>query len=161
MGVTNVSLVGQTGWGICTKCAGVYCRDGGGINKCPAGGIHSTPLTYLCLLTSAQVDKGLPLQSGWRWCRKCQCLFFGLNATKGVCASGGAHDPTGSGNYLLAHQVAFLTNAVIAGFNIDGFRWCKKCEQMGYKQVTGKCAKGGLHDYSGSGAYSITPWGAI
>jgi hypothetical protein len=38
-------------------------------------------------------------QSGWRWCRKCQGLFFFGNQTSGVCAAGGGHDAEGSAEY--------------------------------------------------------------
>jgi hypothetical protein len=40
-------------------------------------------------------------QVGWRWCHKCQGLFYGPNVKKSVCPAGGAHDSTGSGNYEL------------------------------------------------------------
>src|SRR4051812_29122967 len=47
---------------------------------------------------------GLPLptagQNNWRWCHKCQGLFFGGNPGS-HCPAGGAHDKTGSGDYLL------------------------------------------------------------
>ncbi len=42
-------------------------------------------------------------QSHWRWCRKCQGLFFGGNANSRRPA-GGEHDKTGSGNYSLSQQ---------------------------------------------------------
>ena len=40
-------------------------------------------------------------QDNWRWCHKCQGLFFGGNATQGHCPAGGAHDHVGSGDYSL------------------------------------------------------------
>ena len=39
-------------------------------------------------------------QSGWRWCNRCQGLFFGGHSA-GVCATGFAHDESGSGDYSL------------------------------------------------------------
>jgi len=44
-----------------------------------------------------------PSQSNWRWCNKCQGLFFGGNPNP-KCPAGGAHDKTGSGNYSLIHR---------------------------------------------------------
>ena len=40
------------------------------------------------------------LQPNWRWCHKCQGLFFAGNPGP-VCAAGGAHENVGSGNYSL------------------------------------------------------------
>ena len=42
------------------------------------------------------------LQSTWKWCRKCQVLFYAPNTSAGgVCAAGGQHDGAQSGEYLL------------------------------------------------------------
>jgi hypothetical protein len=42
-------------------------------------------------------------QENWRWCHKCQGLFFGENASVSKCPAGGAHEATGgkvpSGDY--------------------------------------------------------------
>ena len=43
-------------------------------------------------------------QDNWRWCNKCQCLFFAGNASLGHCPAGGAHALEGSGNYTLEQQ---------------------------------------------------------
>lgn len=41
-------------------------------------------------------------QEHWRYCKKCRGLFFsGSKNENGVCPAGGAHDPVGSGNYIL------------------------------------------------------------
>jgi len=45
-------------------------------------------------------------QSNWRWCHKCQGLFFAGNATTGKCPAGGGHQNVGSGNYSLPHKAA-------------------------------------------------------
>jgi hypothetical protein len=39
-------------------------------------------------------------QHNWRFCRKCQGLFF-AGHSKGVCPAGGSHDDAGSGDYVL------------------------------------------------------------
>ena len=39
-------------------------------------------------------------QTDWRWCKKCQELFFS-GVSLGVCPAGGSHDPSGSINYKL------------------------------------------------------------
>lgn len=40
-------------------------------------------------------------QSGWRWCEKCQSLFYGPKIAHSVCPSGGLHSDNGSGDYTL------------------------------------------------------------
>jgi hypothetical protein len=40
-------------------------------------------------------------QDRWRWCHKCQSLFYGPDASQSRCPAGGPHDMTGSYNYSL------------------------------------------------------------
>ncbi|MDQ3980635.1 MAG: hypothetical protein M3314_13950 [Actinomycetota bacterium] len=40
-------------------------------------------------------------QRGWRWCNKCQGLWFGPNQASSNCPLGGTHNNVGSGNYRL------------------------------------------------------------
>jgi outer membrane protein OmpA-like peptidoglycan-associated protein len=43
-------------------------------------------------------------QSGWRWCSRCQGLFFAGGGSLGVCPTGGAHSLQGSGDYALISE---------------------------------------------------------
>ncbi len=90
-------------------------------------------------------------QSGWRWCHKCQGLFFSLNNDQGACPSGGHHDSSGSGAYAMAFGNA--------GPGMQtGWRWCHKCQGLFFSLNSdqGACPTGGRHDNSGSGAYLMT-----
>lgn len=50
----------------------------------------------------SELEKQLAsIQDNWRWCNKCQGMFFAGNPTKGVCPAGGEHSLEGSGNYRL------------------------------------------------------------
>ncbi len=90
-----------------------------------------------------------PAQGDWRWCNKCQGLFFGGNAGP-VCPAGGEHSKVGSGNYHLAHNLK-----VMPGWQTD-WRWCNKCQGMFFGGNPGSvCPKGGAHDKAGSGKYSL------
>ena len=40
-------------------------------------------------------------QNNWRWCNKCEGLWFGPNAAQSNCPQGGTHSSSGSGNYHL------------------------------------------------------------
>lgn len=87
-------------------------------------------------------------QGGWRWCRRCQCLFYGGNYTTGWCVRGGGHNYRGSGEYR-------------PHYNHDSgqsnWRWCRKCQCMWYGggNNVSDCPAGRRHDRSGSGNYSI------
>jgi hypothetical protein len=87
-------------------------------------------------------------QDNWRWCNKCEGLFFAGDTTTGACAAGGGHNYRGSGNYV-------LTFAPAPGQ--DNWRWCHKCEGLFFAgdTTTGACPAGGGHDYAGSGDYVL------
>lgn len=88
-------------------------------------------------------------QRNWRWCSKCQGLWFGGNAGS-KCPAGGAHIKTGSGNYSLVHNAT----------NVPGqanWRWCSKCQGLWFagNSTQGKCPAGGSHIKIGSGNYTL------
>ena len=91
------------------------------------------------------------VQDGWRWCRKCQGLWFAGNRTRGACPSGGGHQQTGSGNYRL------LNNSPGSGGQRD-WRWCRKCQGLWFSgnQTDGICPAGGAQTRVGSGDYTLT-----
>lgn len=94
-------------------------------------------------------------QSGWRWCKKCQSLFFAGNSTQGVCPAGGPHDHTGSGHYVVPDS----------GTGQSGWRWCNKCQVLFFLADTdadsaGVCPAGGPHNHVGSGSYVLPHSGA-
>jgi hypothetical protein len=133
----------------------------------PAGG-------YPCCATIVPPPTPTPRQSGWRWCVKCEGLFFG-ETSSGRCPKGSGHDKTGSGNYALAHNAPDDRGQHL-------WRWCNKCQGMffvGNRATTttartasvetvqlpgttlktspySECPAGGLHDPYGSGDYSLT-----
>jgi len=88
------------------------------------------------------------VQSNWRWCNKCQGLFFAGNGGQGVCPKGGGHSAAGSGNYKLSLN---------SGAGQSGWRWCKKCQGLyfGGGGAGGKCPSGGAHDGGASGNYFV------
>ena len=90
-------------------------------------------------------------QSDWRWCNRCQCLFYSGNWTTGWCTQGGGHDYEGSGNYTPTYG---------SGSGQHYWRWCHKCQSMCYGGGNGhgRCPAHGGHDWSGSGDYYIE-WG--
>jgi hypothetical protein len=90
-----------------------------------------------------------PTQSNWRWCHKCQGLFF-AGIPGAVCPAGGAHDGSLSGNYVLLHSVGGGDD------HQDNWRWCHKCQGLFFGGIPGAvCPAGGAHDGSLSGNYTL------
>ncbi len=40
-------------------------------------------------------------EGNWRWCTRCQGMFWAGKAVKGKCPAGGQHTQGGNGNYFL------------------------------------------------------------
>ena len=72
--------------------------------------------------------EAMALQQGWRWCRKCQGLFFARNPTQGesVPADRKPHNNTGSGAYVLHHQSSPIPGQ-------DGWAWCPACQGLYFR----------------------------
>lgn len=87
-------------------------------------------------------------QRSWRWCSKCQGLWFGGNPAK-PCPAGGNHIKTGSGNYSLVHQATSAPGQ-------SNWRWCSKCAGLWFGgNPAGPCPAGGKHTKVGSGNYTL------
>jgi len=88
-------------------------------------------------------------QTDWRWCNRCQCLFYAGNYTTGWCTQGGGHDYRDSYRYRCNY-----------GSGSQGhsrWRWCNKCQSLFYGGTSsrGRCPAGGGHDWEGSYNYFI------
>lgn len=87
-------------------------------------------------------------QQDWRWCKKCQGLFFSLSANS-YCRKGGKHISDGSGHYVL-----FLGGAPPE--SVPGWFWCSKCSGIFNSAGAAKvCGAGGAHDPGGSSNYAM------
>ena len=92
-------------------------------------------------------------QRNWRWCSKCQGMWFGGNPA-GPCPAGGNHIKTGSGNYSLVHSATSAPGQ-------SNWRWCSKCQGLWFGgNPPGPCPGGGNHIKTGSGNYTIPLTGA-
>jgi hypothetical protein len=92
-------------------------------------------------------------QRNWRWCSKCQGMWFGGNPA-GPCPAGGNHTKTGSGNYSLVQGATSAPGQA-------NWRWCGKCQGLWFGgNPPGPCPGGGNHIKTGSGNYSIPLAGA-
>ena len=93
-------------------------------------------------------------QPGWRWCGKCEGMFFALHGQLGVCPAVGAnpqHDPEGSGLYVIQQNESHVAGQA-------NWRWCLKCEGLFFAggQSQGVCPRDGTeHDGGDSGDYIL------
>jgi hypothetical protein len=96
------------------------------------------------------------VQDQWRWCSKCQALFYGGASHKGRCAAGGEHvgGPGTSYNYLPGHiEFGWQADGQFHQFN---WRFCGRCLQMTYAGIeTGWCPGSGRHAPTTSYNYAM------
>lgn len=98
----------QSGWCWCNRCQGLFYGPGTTVSWCPAGGRHNAndgSYDY-CLWFNQSADSGS--QDGWRWCRRCQGLFYGPFTGNSICPASSSghptpHDGSQSYDYLLVH----------------------------------------------------------
>lgn len=90
-------------------------------------------------------------QDGWRWCSRCEGMWYGGNAVRGSCPAGDGHVDAGSGQYMLLMNYR-------ASSGQAQWRWCHKCQGLFYGQQRGSggtCPGGGEHDGSRSADYTM------
>jgi uncharacterized paraquat-inducible protein A len=110
----------QPDWRHCSKCSVLYYNGFDSNGSCSAdnapGAAHPiddlgpTGLGHIPDGTNFQVwhdvdlnSAGVQAQNNWRFCHKCFVLHFAGFEQQGECPTGGAHDHSGSFDYLLEH----------------------------------------------------------
>ena len=90
-----------------------------------------------------------PLQSGWRFCRKCRVICFAGSGPE-PCPAGGKHDYTQSSNYYMLYNLQIP-------FGQRNWRYCRKCQGLTFASgpAAGRCPGGGEHDHTGSFEYYV------
>lgn len=94
--------VGQTNWRYCFRCASLFFNGHQTKGHCPAdGGPHSSYGSGNYELKHT-TDTALDNIYAWRWCRKCEQLFYCPFAECSTrCNKGGGHDKSASGYYKI------------------------------------------------------------
>jgi hypothetical protein len=88
-------------------------------------------------------------QPGWRWCYRCQGMWYGGGSSSGGCPAGGWHSGAGSIDYVLGYGSPPYGNQ-------DLWRWCFRCYGLYYSgNGYGGCPAGGGHGNSGSVNYFL------
>jgi len=149
----------QSGWRWCRKCQGLFFAGNPSQGVCPAdAAAHDASQSGKYDVIFGETVAATPAgpgtfadfgqQGDWRWCSKCQGLFFAGHATHGTCpADHMQHTSAGSGHY-----------AVKRGGPQQGWSWCHKCEGLFFagNASKGVCPKDNQpHDTAGSGVYGV------
>jgi hypothetical protein len=118
-------------------------------------GLLAVAASGLVLGTS---DAAFAAQDTWRWCDKCQGLWYAGNFGNigGVCpADSGLHSIESSGNYTLN----VLSDI---GGGQEDWRWCSVCEGLWFAGGNGSnrgtfcpANRGNGHNIAGSGVYVL------
>jgi hypothetical protein len=173
-GTTGGEYLCQADWWYCVKCYGMYHSDNdtaGGV--CPDGGTHQNNTDYTQYViphsggSLSQTSPAKGVQVGWRWCSKCQGLFWGSAAAESVCPAGGQH-LVSSGAYVYDLAYGGPSFLLIVGAIQDqetaqsGWLYCSKCRGLFYghgSATGGVCPAGGAHSQaSGSSNYDMPPY---
>jgi hypothetical protein len=87
-------------------------------------------------------------QTEWRWCSKCNTMFFAGSGAVSVCPSGGAHDSSHSLAYVLFQGGQPPESEIV-------WNWCLKCGCIYGPDGGWACAAGGGHNGTQSGRYAM------
>lgn len=151
----------QPDWRFCTNCHGLFfsganCTYQRDHQRCPAGGLHCPLGANYVLEYDTAIDSRFPAQMGWRFCDKCNGLFyFGPDGSDRrpdqVCPAGGLHNAAGY-NYVVGHG----SRKSLRGSRIhhqQDWRFCTKCYGLfywgkdgSYHRENQRCPAGDLHN---------------
>jgi len=107
----------QAGWRYCSKCTALFYGPNQSTSFCPnkTGGLthHLAAGSVYSLVAN---DPTAPGQHGWRWCSKCQSLFYGPNQADSNCPKDNLqHDGSLSSDYAMVrslyHESVFTAGA--------------------------------------------------
>lgn len=106
----------QSGWRYCDKCTALFYGPNQSASFCPntTGGLtHHAAGTVYSLVANVPSAPG---QHGWKWCSKCQSLFYGPSQAESNCPKDGSqHDGSTSSDYAMVrslyHESVFTAGA--------------------------------------------------
>lgn len=137
----------QDQWRPCVRCQTMFYNGFPNKGRCPASGRHAADSRRDVnnYVLKYDVKETPHAQAAWRFCNKCNALFFDGYAQKGACPAGDGHAAQGF-MFVLPHDIG-------AGGPFQGFwRYCQKCHVMFFdesKTDKGRCAAGGGHSAAG------------
>ncbi len=104
--------------------------------------LTTLPIGFIAFRAGDETRTAAPVQDHWRFCQKCESLFFDGYPAKGVCPAGGGHSAAGF-MFILPHDVA--------GPGQADWRFCHKCHSMFFDgfSTKGVCPAGEGHSAAG------------
>jgi len=145
----------QDFWRWCHQCQGLWYGFNNTPGMCPARGNagHSYAGSgNYTLPTTQDLSWGQP---DWRWCNRCQGLWYSANRTFGAC-------PAGPGGHHWDPDADDYAPDVNSGSGQGQWRWCHQCQGMwfGANGTGGACPAPGTagHSLAGSGNYHLDLW---
>jgi hypothetical protein len=134
----------QTNWKLCSSCLALYYSGDSEAGLCPASGQHVPTPQLVFRVPHSSIKPGQFGQDDWRFCDKCNSLFWNGDGGNGVCARDRlAHEEAG-----FNFQVPYTTSPV---HQPDQFwRYCLKCASLFHQGAGGICPKDhGPHEAEG------------
>ncbi|MFF3691483.1 hypothetical protein [Streptomyces sp. NPDC002187] len=119
-------------WMSCKRCGGLWFTGNGTRGTCPAGdwldgGHHPVGLDHVL---KTEEDSGAG-QRGWRWCSRCQGLYFESSRGNGFCpAYPFFHFPIDGGRGVTSARYVVEDRGNLDRPGYGGWRWCFKCEGL-------------------------------
>jgi hypothetical protein len=131
----------QNKWRLCVNCYSLFYDGYRNKGRCPIKSAHSAGDVDMSNSYVLTYDSRGPGQPDWRFCNKCEALFFDGYPQKGVCAAGGGHVAAGY-NFTLRYDAR--------AEGTGDWHFCKKCQVL-YRSDSNKglCAAGGHHVAAG------------
>lgn len=136
----------QRNWRSCRRCQSLFFAGNPTSGACPLGGGHDRTGSFNYLMPTYDAPLPPQVQDGWRWCWRCQGMFFGPFV--GRCPLGGGHQAVGSSNYAM-----YVHDGRSPRMQV-GWRSCGPCQSLFFAggPITA-CAAGGAHNPAGSWQY--------
>lgn len=149
---------GQADWKQCSKCMAIAFSANASKGSCHDGQPHlfndNVTRKYQLAINNPSFDG----QTNWRWCNKCQYIYWaGLDENIvnnwGSCFAGGSHNAAGSANYRLSLKKFSPTST-------DKWKHCIKCHGLSHEPMVARshCAGGGIHDHLNSPEYFLSQY---
>jgi hypothetical protein len=155
---SDVAGKGKESWSYCDQCGVLYYAPTNN-SHCPGAPQgdffpprHGQRQSFNYVLRCDPVTVNDSMQDGWGCCKNCGDLFH--SGAGNVCPATGAHDTTGSPNYMIGYGT--IPDASDRGFDAqDGWCFCGKCGALYYggAGTPSRCPAGGGHVQSGTANY--------
>jgi len=103
-----MAIIAQRNWRWCSKCNGLWyaAASANPTGVCPTGGGHTSGGSgdyALYADPDGAFSTTVMAQRNWRWCSKCNGLWYSAASANltGACPAGNGHTKSGSGDYAL------------------------------------------------------------